>query len=123
DFAFDICVAHHQLAQVALLVAQCPDVRFVLDHIGKPDIAGAEMERWRAQIEALGAFENVHCKLSGLVTEADHRQWSKEDLKPYVDVVLQVFGADRILFGGDWPVVCQAASYQRWVATLDELLT
>jgi L-fuconolactonase len=118
----DICVRHHQLAAAIELVRQCPDVRFVLDHLGKPDIKSASLDPWRAQVEELAACPNAWLKLSGLVTEADHLQWEIENLRPYVDHALAVFGSDRVMFGGDWPVMLQASSYPRWIEALDELI-
>jgi L-fuconolactonase len=117
----DICVRDHQLAATIELVRQCPEVRFVLDHLGKPDIKDAALDPWRADLEQLAACPNAWLKLSGLVTEADHLQWKIEHLRPYVDHALAVFGADRTMFGGDWPVMLQASSYPRWVEALDEL--
>jgi len=104
-------------------VAQCPEVSFVLDHIGKPDIKGGVLDPWREQIAALAAFPNVMCKISGLVTEADHQGWTTADLLPYVDYIVKSFGENRIMFGGDWPVAFQASTYPRWVETLDALTT
>jgi L-fuconolactonase len=93
----------------------------VLDHFGKPDVRGARLDPWRDQISRLAEFANVTCKISGLVTEADHSAWTPADLQPYVSHALQVFGEDRVLFGGDWPVVTLASSYRRWIETLDRL--
>ena len=93
----------------------------MLDHIGKPDIRNHLLDPWREQIAALAGFPNVWCKISGLVTEADHRAWTPDDLRPYVEHVLACFGEDRVLFGGDWPVVLRASPYARWVDTLDGL--
>ncbi len=121
DFSFDICIRHDQLPAVTALVRQCPDVSFVLDHLGKPAIKGQQLDPWREQMAALAALPNVACKISGLVTEADWGRWQLEDLAPYVAHALAVFGPRRVLFGGDWPVVTLASSYQRWVATLDAL--
>lgn len=119
--SFDICIYHHQLAPVIELVRQCPEVSFMLDHLGKPGVAAGLLDPWRAQIEELAALPNVMCKLSGLVTEADHQHWRSEELAPYVAHVLAAFGEDRVAFGGDWPVVLLASGYRRWVETLDEL--
>jgi L-fuconolactonase len=119
--SFDLCVFHPQLANTIRLVEQCPKVSFILDHIGKPDIKNHVLDPWREQIRQLAAFPNVVCKVSGMVTEADHRNWTTSDLAPYVAHVIECFGEDRIVFGGDWPVAYQAAPYPRWVATLDEL--
>ena len=116
--SFDICIKHHQLNDILSLVAQCPDVSFVLDHIGKPDIAGQLFDPWRAEITALAKFANVQCKLSGVVTEADHQSWSRADVKPYLDHVIAAFGPDRIMYGGDWPVSTLATTYRGWFETL-----
>ncbi len=119
NLSFDICIAHHQLANTIKLVAQCPQVVFILDHIGKPDIKQQLFAPWREEIQMLAGFPNVWCKVSGLVTEADHQQWTKEDLKPYIDHVIASFGFDRVMYGGDWPVAYQATEYPRWAETLE----
>lgn len=116
-FSFDICIRHYQMADVLHLVRQCPDVRFVLDHIGKPDIKSGLLEPWRDQIAQLAAFPNVWCKISGLVTEADTQNWQPDSLHPYIEHVFEVFGMDRVMYGGDWPVVLLASSYERWMQT------
>jgi len=117
----DICINHTQLPATIALVAACPEVSFVLDHIAKPAIARGELDPWRENLAALAASPNVQCKVSGLVTEADRERWTTEDLAPYVAHVLGVFGEDRIMFGGDWPVALGASPYPRWVETLDAL--
>jgi L-fuconolactonase len=119
--SFDICIKHPQLPETIDLVRQCPNVSFILDHIGKPDIAAGLQEPWREQIAELAAFPNVICKVSGMVTEADMQRWTADDLRPYVEHVLTSFGEDRVAYGGDWPVAYQAAPYPRWVQTLDQL--
>ena len=117
--SFDICISHIQMANTIKLVAQCPNVQFILDHIGKPDIRQQIFEPWKREIRTLAQFPNVCCKVSGLVTEADHKAWTKEDLKPYIDHVIDSFGFDRVIYGGDWPVAYQATEYPRWVETLE----
>ena len=119
DLTFDICIAHVHMANTLRMVAQCPDVTFILDHIGKPDIAAQLLEPWKQELRQLAAFPNVWCKMSGLVTEADHQHWQREELKPYIDHVLDCFGFDRTMYGGDWPVAYQATEYPRWVETLE----
>lgn len=119
---FDLCINHTQLANTIKLVRQCEEVSFVLDHIGKPDIKAGRLDPWRAELKELAALPNVHCKLSGLVTEADHANWTPADLQPYIDHVIACFGFDRVMFGGDWPVSTQASDYPRWVDTLDAAL-
>ena len=121
-FSFDLCLKHPQLANTIRLVRQCPDVNFVLDHIGKPDVKAGRLEPWRAELRELAALPNVWCKLSGMVTEADHARWTAADLRPYIDHVLACFGAERVMFGSDWPVSTLATDYPRWVATLDDAL-
>ena len=117
-FSFDICISYIHMANTIKMVRQCPNVQFVLDHIGKPDIKNQVFEPWRREIKALSEFPNVWCKVSGLVTEADHQRWKNEDLKPYLDYVIECFGFDRVMYGGDWPVAYQAAEYPQWVETL-----
>lgn len=119
--SFDICLKHPQLAGAIELVRRCPGVSFILDHIGKPDIAGGLTEPWKTEISQLAALPNVICKISGMVTEADAQQWTADDLRPYVQHIIDVFGEDRVAFGGDWPVALLASPYKRWVETLHEL--
>jgi L-fuconolactonase len=117
----DLCIYHPQLAATTELVRRCPEVQFMLDHIGKPDIRGGQLEPWRAQLAELAGLPNVLCKISGVATEADHAAWTPDQLAPYIAHALDVFGEDRVVFGGDWPVLLLAAPYTRWVETLDGL--
>ncbi len=119
--SFDLCGVHTQLPATLALVRACPNVRFVLDHISKPDIANGLLEPWRGQIAELASLPNVWCKLSGMVTEADPDNWTIGDLRPYAEHVLASFGEDRVMFGGDWPVVLMASPLRRWVATAEAL--
>lgn len=123
DLSFDICCRHHQLPAVIELVRQCPDTRFVLDHCGKPDIREGRVDPWRAHIAELAALPNVDCKLSGLITEADHTAWTVDQLRPFVDHVLATFDSSRLLYGSDWPVVNLAATYARWLGTARQLVS
>ncbi len=115
DLSFDLCVVHPQLANTVELVRACPEVRFVLDHCGKPGIADGLMEPWRAEITSLAQLPNVHCKLSGLSTEANPQDWTEEQIRPYLDHVIESFGIDRVMFGSDWPVATLATDYRRWL--------
>jgi L-fuconolactonase len=115
---FEICIDYTQFANTIKLVQQCPNVTFILDHIGKPNIKDHVLEPWKQEMVLLAELPNVWCKMSGLVTEADHKHWTREDLRPYIDHVLDTFGFDRTMYGGDWPVAYQAAEYPRWVETL-----
>jgi len=117
--AYDLLVVPSQLAAAVETAQALPQLRFVLDHAAKPDIAHGELDPWRAQIAALGALPNVAAKLSGLVTETD--TWTVDRLRPYADVLFDAFGAERIMFGSDWPVCLLAASYDEWVAAAGEL--
>ncbi|MFZ5496971.1 MAG: amidohydrolase family protein [Verrucomicrobiota bacterium] len=121
--SFDLCCFHHQLPAVVRLVRACPGTRFVLDHFGKPGIRAGLLDPWRAHLRELAALPNVDCKLSGLVTEADHAAWRPSDLRPYVEHALAVFGPARLLFGGDWPVAKLAGAYPRWLDTARELVS
>jgi L-fuconolactonase len=121
-WTFDLCLKPAQLPACIELVRACPGTSFVLDHAGKPDLRRGALEPWRADLAALARLPNVVCKLSGLVTEADPVTWTPEALRPTVDHLLSCFGAERLLFGSDWPVVKLAASYDRWLRTALELL-
>ncbi len=121
DLSFDLCLKHRQLGDVIELVRLCPGTRFVLDHASKPDIRQHLLDPWREQIQELATFPNVACKISGMVTEADHQYWTTGDISSYMMHVLTVFGEDRVMFGGDWPVLLLASSYHRWVETVDVL--
>ena len=121
NFSFDICIRHWHLPDAIQLVRACPEIQFVLDHIGKPDIKTQLLDPWRAQISELASFPNVMCKISGLVTEADHTRWTPADLKPYIAHVIQAFGIDRVMFGSDAPVAYLASTYAKWIETLTAL--
>ena len=114
-YSFDICIRHEQLPMVTELIRQCPDVTFILDHCGKPDIREQLLDVWRINLDRLAALPNVYCKMSGLLTEANLQQWRSADLAPYIMHALAAFGEQRVLFGGDWPVLLQAGSYKQWV--------
>lgn len=121
QFTFDICLRHDQLHSVTELVRRLPEVQFVLDHCAKPPVRAGKIEPWATELKTLAALPNVCCKFSGLATEADWKNWRTEDLKPYFDTVLESFGFDRVLFGGDWPVCTLATHYERWLETVQAL--
>jgi L-fuconolactonase len=121
DLSFDICVYHRQLGRALELVRRCPEVRFVLDHIGKPAIQDALFEPWRTHVAALAALPNAWCKISGLITEAG-AGWTRTQLQPYLDHVLERFGCERVMFGSDWPVSEQTHRYADWVDVVDRAL-
>ena len=119
NLSFDLCIKHWQLPYVTELVRRCPQIVFILDHLGKPDIKGRQLDPWQADLRKLAGLPNVVCKISGMVTEADHQYWQPSDLEPFINVVLEAFGEERILFGGDWPVALLASSYRRWYETVE----
>ncbi|WP_055545065.1 amidohydrolase family protein [Streptomyces kanamyceticus] len=109
--AYDLVVLPHQLPACARVAADLPELTFVLDHLGKPPIAAGALEPWAAALRTLAARPNTVGKLSGLVTEADHKTWTVDDLRPYAETALDAFGPRRLMFGSDWPVSTLAASY------------
>jgi L-fuconolactonase len=113
DVAFDLLVHTRHLRFATSLAERCPELRLVVDHLAKPPIARGEIDEWSRGLKKLAAHENVWCKLSGLVTEANWTSWQVEDLQRYVDLGLEYFGAQRMMFGSDWPVCLLAASYDQ----------
>jgi L-fuconolactonase len=113
DLAYDILIYPKQLPAAIELVRKFPEQRFVLDHLAKPFIREHTLSPWSEQIADLSAGENVWCKVSGMVTEAKRDFWKREDFRPYLDVVCESFGVDRLMFGSDWPVCLLAASYEQ----------
>ncbi|CAN1645380.1 COG3618 Predicted metal-dependent hydrolase of the TIM-barrel fold [Candidatus Nanopelagicaceae bacterium] len=120
---YDILTKTPELKAAIELVKACPDVQFVLDHISKPYIAKEEIEPWKSLVSELAAFENVSCKISGMVTEAKWNIWKTEDFAPYVDHIIDSFTPQRLMFGSDWPVALLAASSYSKVVHLAEDLT
>lgn len=110
-FTYDILILKDQLIFADELVKQFPRQKFVMDHLAKPAVKMKELKEWKKDITTIGKNENVYCKLSGLVTEADWENFSQNDFIPYVETVLEVFGSKRLMYGSDWPVCLLAASY------------
>ena len=118
--SFDLCVLGRQLPIAIRLARACPEVRFVLDHCGVPDIAAQALDPWRYGITQLAALPNVACKISGVVAYAG-ADWTTADLRPYVEHCLEAFGWDRVVWGSDWPVCTLTADLTRWVRATHEL--
>jgi L-fuconolactonase len=118
---FDLCILHPQFGDMLELVRRCPEVTFMLDHIGKPGIKEGIREPWWRQMRELAGMPNVVCKLSGVVTEADHSKWTYDEVAPYMTHTIECFGFDRVAFGGDWPVSELAARYPEWVGVVDRV--
>ncbi len=108
---YDILVYHRQLPAAIELVRRFPEQKFVLDHIAKPDIRGGRLEPWKKRIEEIASFDNVMCKVSGMVTEADVAAWKDSDFAPYLETVFEAFGPNRLMYGSDWPVCLLGADY------------
>jgi L-fuconolactonase len=123
SLTYDVLVLERQLPAAIQLVDRHPDQPFVLDHIAKPLIAAHELEPWRTHIRELARRPHVSCKLSGLVTEADFDRWTEDDLRPYVETVLEAFGPERLMFGSDWPVCAVAATYARWAGVVRQYIS
>jgi len=119
---YDLLIQECQLPAAIALVDRHPQLPIVLDHIAKPLIAVQEMEPWRTHIRELAKRPHVSCKLSGMVTEADFEHWTIDQLRSYVDTVLEAFGPRRLMFGSDWPVCSVAADYLRWHSTVMSIL-
>jgi L-fuconolactonase len=122
DLTFDICVKHWALTFGIELARRCPEVTFILDHIGKPGIRHGLREPWWGQIREMAALTNVVCKVSGVITEADHARWRKEEVKPYIAHVIEAFGFDRVMYGSDWTVSQLSHAYPVFVEMLDEVV-
>jgi len=120
DLAYDILIYEKHLPVAAEFVERFPRQRFVLDHLAKPPIKSSNIDSWAQGIRRLGAFPNVFCKLSGLVTEADWQHWRPEQITPYLDVAFESFGPERLMIGSDWPVCLVAASYARAVGVVKD---
>ena len=120
NYTYDILIFKDQLQYLPKFISAFPDQRFILDHIAKPDIKNNDIDQWKKDISVLGQFENLYCKVSGMVTEANWKTWKKEDFKPFLDTVVETFGVEKIMFGSDWPVCLVAASYTEVVAIVED---
>ena len=122
-YSYDLLILPDQLLYARELVAAHSDQAFVIDHLAKPAIKDQHLEEWAKDIKGLAVYENVYCKVSGMVTEADLQQWKKADFRPYLDVLFDAFGAERLIFGSDWPVCLLAATYEQVFNVMDDYLS
>lgn len=122
DLSFDLLVHTRHLKYARQVAETCPELFLVIDHLAKPPIARHEFDEWARELRPLARYSNVHCKLSGLVTEANWTTWKTDDLRPYVDYALELFGPRRLMFGTDYPVCLLAASYHQVLESFQELL-
>ncbi len=121
NLPFDLCVLSKQLPVGRELVESCPDVQFVLDHCGVPDVAAKAIDPWRREIKALAALPNVAAKISGIIAYAGP-DWTTADLRPFVEHIVECFGWDRVVWGSDYPVLTLTADLGRWVAAIKEIV-
>ncbi|MFF3966556.1 amidohydrolase family protein [Streptomyces griseorubiginosus] len=119
---YDLLIRDHQFPQAIRLAERLPGLPLVLDHAGKPPVAGRDLEDWERSVRRLAAHPHVRCKVSGLITEADHAKWTVDDIRPVWETLLAAFGPERLMFGSDWPVCVLAGGWNRWAAAVEELL-
>jgi L-fuconolactonase len=121
-YAYDILIYHHQLKPALEFAMKFPDQRFVIDHCAKPDIAHHKIDEWKVLMKEMAKHPQMYCKLSGLFTEANWKKWSPADFYPYLDVVFEAFGTDRLMFGSDWPVMLLSGIYVQWKSLLEKYM-
>lgn len=122
NYTYDLLIYHHQLKPATQFVGLFPEQKLVIDHCAKPDIKNKEIEEWAKYMREIAAHPNVYCKLSGLFTEAAWKEWSAGDFYPYLDVVFEAFGVDRLMFGSDWPVILVSGMYVQWKSLLEKYM-
>jgi predicted TIM-barrel fold metal-dependent hydrolase len=120
--SFDLCMRAKELPDAAKLIDACADTRFILDHCGNADVQAKDRTQWQKDMREVARRKNVVCKVSGIVASAVPGKWTADDLAPIVNFTMAVFGADRVMFGGDWPVCTKAATYKLWVEALQEIV-
>jgi L-fuconolactonase len=120
DLPYDLLLRPPHLPLIPELAERVPGLRMVIDHIAKPPIASHQREPWARDIEIVSRIPGMHCKLSGMITEADHARWKADDLRPYVQHVLKLFGPDRLMFGSDWPVCRLAGTWKQVLAAFTQ---
>lgn len=123
DLTYDILIFEKHLPVTLQFVSYLPESRLVVDHIAKPRIAAAELSPWKENMRSLAKYPNVYCKLSGMVTEADWHKWKPDDFNPYLDVVFEAFGTDRLMIGSDWPVCRLAGEYDEVMAVVESYIS
>lgn len=121
-FTYDILIFHHQLPSAIRFAEKFPDQSFILDHIAKPDIKHGQWKKWKEDIREIAKHPNMFCKISGMITEADYQQWRYQDILPYLEIVAEYFGTDRLCYGSDWPVALVAGNYGQVLQVVTEFL-
>ena len=122
--SFDICIRPGELPDAAKLIDRCPGTRFILDHCGNAQVhhAPKDREQWKRDMGEVAKRKNVVCKVSGFVASSGKGKWTTDDLAPVINHTIESFGWDRVMFGGDWPVVTLAATYKEWITALREVV-
>jgi L-fuconolactonase len=121
-FTYDILIYENQLKETIGFVNKFPDQKFIIDHCGKPSIKNNQIKEWENLMNELAGNKNIYCKLSGLITEAKWKGWNEKDFYPYLDVVFESFGTNRLLFGSDWPVMLLSGTYTKWKSLLENYM-
>jgi len=119
---YDILIYHHQLKPALEFVSKFSKQKFVIDHCAKPDIGNKKIDEWKVLMKEMAQHQNVYCKLSGLFTETKWKQWSAGDFYPYLDVAVEAFGVNRLIFGSDWPVILLSGMYVQWKSLLEKYM-
>ena len=122
NYTYDILIFPRQLKAAASFVKKFPDQKLIIDHCAKPDIKNKKIEEWKIGMEEIARQPNVYCKLSGLFTEAAWKEWSPSDFYPYLDIVFNAFGTDRLVFGSDWPVILVSGIYVQWKSLIEKYM-
>ena len=120
--SFDLCMRAKELPDAAKLIDACPGTRFILDHCGNADVQAKDQSQWQKDMRDIARRKNVVCKVSGVVASAEPGKWTADDLAPIVNHTMEVFGPDRVMFGGDWPVCTKTATYKQWVEALRKIV-
>jgi predicted TIM-barrel fold metal-dependent hydrolase len=122
NFSFDISIKPYAMKETIRMIEKCPETRFVLDHLGKPDIENGKLDEFKKNMDILSSFPNTTAKISGLVTEANREKWTPGDVAPYIEYAIHRWGFERLVLGSDWPVVLLASSYEKWINSLMQIL-
>ena len=123
DFTYDVLIYENQLKEALEFMNYFPAQKFIVDHCAKPAIRGNSISEWKKWMAEISKRKNIYCKLSGLITEAKWNEWNEKDFYPYLDVVFECFGTDRIVFGSDWPVMLLSGNYKGWKTLLQNYMT
>ena len=122
NYTYDVLIYPRQLKSALEFVSKFPEQKMVIDHCAKPEISGRKIDEWAGLMKEVARHPNVHCKLSGLFTEAKWKEWSPAEFYPYLDIVFEAFGTERLLFGSDWPVILLSGMYVQWKSLLEKYM-